>query len=554
MNRKSIAINIILVGLILFFGAKAQAAPSQQGGNILPNPGFEDPFTGGSDQFAQNWSPWHKDTGKKDCNAEAYWVRPHWGREANRDANFVYDGFTAQSVGNQFDSWNGGVFQTVDVVPGQRYKFSFFAKLRASNEQVPAPSDFGIGIVRAGIDPNGSGIWSDSDVVWGVGVSPVDSWLQASVEATATGSKMSVYVSADFGGANNCRAHLDAWFDNASLVSSAPPPTATRIWPTATRWFPTSTQVWPTRTPAPVNTPLPIQPTNLPATAAPPAIPITRGPTPTPDVDGFVRMAVPPGGSLWAVAANAGITLDEIASLNNIATNAFVQEGQLLIVGVAETVDPAGDSSEAETDGGQSGGSSDSGDEPAAPQSLAESPTAPPPLPTATSAPSGGRMCLNAFGDIDGNGKHEASEGFMAGVTFMLLQNNETLAQGISRGTDQAVCFENLAAGSYLVREVLPSSLEPTTSTELMLDLEENRQIGLEFGSRLRSDSASTDGVAIADTTTNGSSGETVIAPTAMANPDEDAGNSGLAGYSGVIFLGLAAALGAVLFFFSRQR
>ena len=176
--------------------------------------------------------------------------------EPETNGSLVRDGFISQHVGNQFDTWNAGVFQTVNVTPGTTYRFSFWAIGRASNEQYPTPSDQAVTLgVSAGIDPNGSGLWTDADVVWGGAASPHDTgnqanWQQVAVEATATGNQITVFVSANLMGANNCRAHLDVWFDAAQLVEVGPPPTDTP-------------PPQPTVSPAPqiTNTPVPPTPT-----------------------------------------------------------------------------------------------------------------------------------------------------------------------------------------------------------------------------------------------------------------------------------------------------
>lgn len=243
------------------------AAPLQQT-NLLTNPGFEQPFTSGA---ASGWARWHRDTGKLGCETP-YAVQPTWAQEAN--TALIRDGATSQHIGNTWDTWHAGVMQTVNVTAGTRYRFTFWSIGRASQEQFPAPSDTSVGLgVRAGIDPNGSGLWSDADIVWGASGSPHDSgnqanWLQFTVEATAAASQITVFVSADVS-PFPCRAkHYDMWFDAAQLIEIAPPPTNTPLPPpppppaTNTPRPPTATA-----TPAetPTNTPEPTAiPTNTP--------------------------------------------------------------------------------------------------------------------------------------------------------------------------------------------------------------------------------------------------------------------------------------------------
>ena len=222
----------VLLLLALSFVPRLQttaAAPAQQGENLLENGGFEQPFVDGA---ANGWTRWHRETPKEgeDCLV-AYHVRPRWNLETN--GTFVNQGVASQYVGNNWDTWSGGLYQTIAATPGTTYRFSFFARGRTTNERSPEPSDFGINMnIRAGIDPNGSGAWNDADVAWSGAASPHDQWQQVTVEATASGDSITVFTSADLGvtGVNQCRQFLDTWYDNASLVAVAaaatntPPP------------------------------------------------------------------------------------------------------------------------------------------------------------------------------------------------------------------------------------------------------------------------------------------------------------------------------------------
>lgn len=266
-----------IVALLLVLALEAlpsAAAPAQQT-NLLRNPGFEQPF--GADGNANEWNRWHQnspesDLVNRDCTA-GYYVQPKWGVELN--SALIHNGNAAQQVGNMFDTWHAGVWQNVSATPGTTYRFTFYARGRGSNEQFPAPSDTSLQMgVRAGIDPNGSGLWYDSDVVWGAAGSPHDQWQQFSVEATATGNQITVYTAANWvrAGVFQCRGHLDVWFDTAELVA---------VGPAATNTPPPQ----PTSPPAPIvpaatNTPLPTAVPEIPPTNTP--IP-THTPTPTPE-------------------------------------------------------------------------------------------------------------------------------------------------------------------------------------------------------------------------------------------------------------------------------
>jgi hypothetical protein len=259
----------------------AVAQPTQQTTNLLENGGMERPYTSG---VANGWQCWYwNDTTniKDEACLNGYHFKPKWNIQAG-DNNLIQSGGSSQYNGNNWDTWAGGIWQTVDVTVGSTYRFSFYARVRGTNEESPAPSEGTLQAnVRAGIDPNGSGNWADSDVVWSGSGSPHDSWQQFTVETTATSDEVTVFTHANWGvqGINQCRQFLDVWFDSAELVEAGPPATNTPV------------PLPPTNTPIPVtNTPVPPSPTatpNIPPTDTP--MPTdTPTPTATPIIGGIV--------------------------------------------------------------------------------------------------------------------------------------------------------------------------------------------------------------------------------------------------------------------------
>jgi hypothetical protein len=285
--------NLFLLGGLLLVGLVGAAGPTAVVAaqtNLLQNPSFEEPYSNG---LAQNWSPWHEDKNHnpkpEGCSAP-YSVLPKWGPEFN--SALILDGQRSQHVGNQFDTWHGGVMQTISVTPGTTYRFSFSARGRASNEQYPAPSDSVVNLgVRAGIDPEGRGLWYQG-VVWGGAISPHDNWQTAVVNVTAVSDKITVYAQADLSGANFCRAHLDVWFDKAELVAAAPPATNTPLPPPP-----------PPPQPVATNTPLPPPSTNT------PEVPPTETPIPTATA---TATAEPPQGGTICVNAFSDVNANGV--------------------------------------------------------------------------------------------------------------------------------------------------------------------------------------------------------------------------------------------------
>jgi len=258
--------------------SQTQALPAQQS-NLLKNPGFELPY--GNKGAADGWGRWSQQSSedKLDDCTNGYHVLPAWSAETH-SSGLIHTGSASQHVGNQWRTWAGGVFQTVsNVTPGSTYRFTVYANGRGSSDDYPAASETGLLMnVRVGIDPNGSGLWNDGDVFWSGTINPHDVWQPVSVEVTATGNQISVFTGADYGveGINQCRKHLDVWFDTAELIEVGPPPTNTPV-PLPT--LPPVTAVPPTATPIPAtDTP------NIPPTATP--VPPTEIPT------------MPPGGTI----------------------------------------------------------------------------------------------------------------------------------------------------------------------------------------------------------------------------------------------------------------
>jgi hypothetical protein len=137
----------------------------------------------------------------------------------------------------------------------------------------------------------------------------------------------------------------------------------------------------------------------------------------------------------------------------------------------------------------------------------------PEPSPTPTNTPippTGGTICVNAFSDGDANGQRSEEEGFMAGVTFTIAKDNEIVTQGVSTGTDNALCFEELDAGSYQVAQILPRNLETTTAPNTTIDVQEGSSISLEFGSRFETgDEVAETNTGDGDSTTTGTGDST---------------------------------------------
>jgi hypothetical protein len=443
MKRK--IVKQLMITLMLFLltaqTVPGGAAPAQQGTNLLQNPGFE--WSYDKDGTANSWSRWHNETGADSKDPQClngYHFKPIWSVE-NVSAQFIHSGAVSQHIGMQWDTWKAGMLQSVPVTPGSTYRFSVFGRGRGSSEDVPAPSEQGLDMnMKIGIDPNGSDLFYDTDIVWSGKSSPHDRWDQFVVEATATGNKITVFTSANWGiqGVAQCRKHLDVWFDTAELVEVGPPPTAT--------------------------SPPPPPPPPATATPLPPTL------TPTPEF----------------TPTNTPVPTD---------------------------------------------------------------------TPTATPVPPmGGAICINAFADENANGLHDNNEGHMAGVTFTVASTDAVVGQAVSPGTEDPVCFDGLDPGSYQVAQIVPDRLEMTTAVNAMLEVEEGKTYGVEFGSRIRSatSEATSDPEVVAVQLTPALTDTEGMEP---ASPVADDGGMDLLALSGLLVLILAVImLGALIFLVLRRQ
>ena len=563
MKKRNIAIIGLFMAIMLLAGRQepAQAAPVQQGANLLANPSFEQPY---SDGTAQNWNRWHRETPKGEGCESGYHYKPKWLIETNGE--LVADGVTSQKVGNTWDTWSGGVFQTVPVTPGETYRFTVLARGRASNENYPQPSEFGINMnVQVGIDPNGSGVWNDGDVVWSATGSPHDAWQSFTVEATATGDKMSVFTAANFGvpGVNQCRKFMDVWVDKAEFVSVAPPPPPTSP--------PQPTLLPATAVPAATVTPLPEPTSETPPTEAPSPAPEVP-PTAEPSTGGTICVnafddvnsngvrdgneGFMPGVTIIVAGANGEAV--RVISEGTAASRCFtaIEPGlyqvaqqvpaQLQMTTAANTtVEVVVGNTTAVTFGSRSRSGEVVATAPSGSETVVEGGAEVIEGDTNPMVPvSGGMICVNAFHDENSNGAHEANEGYMGGVTLVITGESGIAGQTISEGSATPYCIDGLKAGAYEIVQQLPNRVELTTAEKALVSLSEGKTISVEFGSRLNLNGADSETPGDGGTGDNASAADTGVL----------GGSSNLLALGGLGVIALVVILlGALLFFFLRR-
>lgn len=425
---------LLLAGLIAALAPMTSlAAPVAQEQNLLANPGFEQPYDGGKQ--ASGWGRWFEETPKPGGGSLDYVVGPEFSAEVN--TAIVRSGGASQHIGNRYDPWHAGVKQTVTVAPRTPLRFCAFGRLFANNEDFErAPSvPSKDGQVQVGIFPNGEVEWDNGGIIWSGKINPHDAWQQVCVEATAgDAGKVTVFTSANYRGQS--AYHLDAWWDDASLVSIAPAATAA-----------------PTQGAAP-----------------PPQATISSSGCQTRE-DGTVVYVVQSGDTLFGIALACDSTVDTIRQLNNL-TSDLISIGQTLIVKApaGATLPPAATPVPTQASA-------------TATATLEATQVAVAPTEEPTPVATDGSICVEAFNDANTNRSKDGGEQLLGGVGFTLSDTTGPKGSYVTSGLEvEPYCFGGLQPGSYTVDARSPVGVANTTDTQWRVGLTAGMQFDVQYG------------------------------------------------------------------------
>jgi len=408
-NKKKLVVwSVLLLVTALLAGIPGTSLHAQSQ-NLLTNPNFEPPYTNG---VANGWSSWYEDSGEL-CNTKPsdwdFVCPPIWSEEIDVNNYGLTGGGSSQHIGNSYMTWHAGVYQTVAVAPGSRVRFTASGYSRASNDQPPGASytDWKPRMM-VGIDPEGRGLWYEG-VIWSATNDGQDSWQTISVEATAGASgKVSVYVSSQYR-LVLALAHMDTWWDNATLEIVQPAATATPVPP------PTS------------------------------AVPPTPRATSTPRPDGAVVHIVEAGDTLFGIAIQYGVDVNDLRSMNagSLGPNDMLQIGQEIVIsGTPLTTEPTPVPTEA--------------------QPTTEPTTAPTTVETDTTGTAEtASFCISAYHDRNGDDARQIdSEELLPNATITLVGTDGPAGTYTTDGVSEPYCFENLQPGDYVLRQTPPAGYQ----------------------------------------------------------------------------------------------
>ncbi|MBN2389340.1 MAG: LysM peptidoglycan-binding domain-containing protein, partial [Anaerolineae bacterium] len=511
-----------------------QTLPQQEvGTNLLVNPGFEGigrPMDNGS----ANPGNWTRDTFSGAQYSEIFtpegwvtwWQEGEYGRPEchviPKEYPFLnpmrsYSGYYSAKCFTYNRKQNAGHFQVVrNIAPGTVVEASFYAHAWSCAEDGTTATSCGDPYsfyFRVGIDPNGGTDPYSPNIVWSSPYYHYDKFgLVGPVQATVGGNGAVTFFTNHFGKWPN--THNDAYTDHTVLqvVSQGTPATPTPEPPPPT-----------SETPA---TPVPVVPQN----------------TPTPRGDGAVVHIVVAGDTMFGLAIQYGVDLDELRRLNaGNVINDFLSIGQEVVISGTPLAAPI-----------------------ATPEAQPETPTEPAePAPTEPAAPdtTGGlpaaptgdtaSLCVLAYYDANNDMFRQAEAGEMA------LPNAEITLVGMSGpagtyrtdGISEPYCFQNLEPGNYILRHTPPPGYNLTDTGQWNIPLTAGQVSSLNLG-YVRDETAAV------ETGTEPASPETTATAETTNDAEQPTGITRVLNtvlrITGIIVLVLAIAVGT-LFFLSRR-
>ncbi|MRR30136.1 hypothetical protein EG834_07410, partial [bacterium] len=183
--------------------------------------------------------------------------------------------------------------------------------------------------------------------------------------------------------------------------------------------------------------------------------------TPTANAEGRILYGVKAGDTCLSVSLVTGVEITEIRRLNNLDEACTLVEGAQLLLGIYQTptVTPG------------------------------PPPTATPVLPTPTPFNGNGRVCVELFEDLNGNGLAEPGETMIIGGAVSISDRigKVSLTANTIDGTEP-LCFDDVPEGDYNVSVAPPEGYNATTTMNYPLKMQAGDQATLDFGAQTSSE------------------------------------------------------------------
>ncbi|MDY0018532.1 MAG: LysM peptidoglycan-binding domain-containing protein [Anaerolineae bacterium] len=526
-SRRALLTVVCVLGILSLLLPVSQTARAQETGpNLLVNGDFERdagkawPFEMGIPevQVAPGWHAYWLDDPPAgtvipdQCDEDdesCYWARPEFRGMSKGDFDYrVHGGNLSQKYFTFGRQHEAGLYQQVSgITPGSLLRFQIYMETWSCTAKKDQWNICPTGAksnkpaymhTKVGIDPTGgTNPWA-ATVVWSPDLDAIDNWTLFTVEATAQNSTVTVFTHSRVEWYDTWpRINNDVYVDDGTLVVVGE-----------------------------------AQPTAAPTSAAPavPEVPATPRATSTPRPDGATVHVVASGDTLFGIALEYNVDVDELRRLNagTLGENDMLSIGQELVIsGAAINIPtPTPDPAEAQ-------------------------PITTPGAITATVAPAAvqtgkGSLCVVAYNDRDGNMARSAdSEELLPNVVLSLVGSGGPAGTYTTDGISEPYCFQGLEPGNYVVRQTAPAGYSPSGAAEWGVLLGAGQTYSLAVGYLAAAGAAATPAVE-----------ETAEPAEEDEEPSEKPATSLLGKIiqvSGIIAALLAVAV-AVLFFTSRRK
>ncbi len=472
----------LLIPIFVLVMCFASSVNAQE--NLIANPGFEGDYVGrGRFDFSTpaEWNGWYTNSPSTEewMNTDPI-AFPHTG-------SIKRGGDRSQNIGRGDGTFTAAIYQQIQGIPAgtilRATVWGFIENTGGKGAQIRVGIGNGVGG-----NPFGAGI------VWSGWHSTVDSWIQPTVDATATGGEVTIFLYATQQWPSDPN---NVYWDDASLTA-------------------VGTGEVPDQTDGGSSDGGDDSEGGEPVVVAPPVNVAPFVAAQGSGDDGSVVHTIQPGDTLAAIAVAYGVPVAEILSLNNIDNPGMITIGQQIIIrppdestgddetGVeGETVDPES-TEEADVE-------PDVTEEPAAedvateePDEDVPSPTPSPTVPvsTPTEAPpapvvsvASGNVhpvadpaalasvvCALMFEDTNLNRIHEDGEGLLPGGMMTLSIDGADVGNAETDGVSEPLCFEELAAGDYIIAAGAPGGYGLTTPRQYRLSVSPGTRVNVAFG------------------------------------------------------------------------
>ncbi len=361
----------------------------------------------------------------------------------------IHSGSNSQKYFTFWSVHEAGVMQTVSVPPGSTLRFSAWMHAWSTNQdgRPEFPDSYQSSgqtsmHMKVGIDPcGGDDPWS-SNIVWGPEFDTYDTYGYYEVRATAQCDKVTVFTHSM---PEKAMKHNDVYVDDAELVviDASGAPVAV----------------------APAPQPAPAQPSSSASTTSQPAAAVAEGAAPRPD--GALVHVVVAGDTVFGLALQYNVPMDQILQLNGLTKDSLIHVGQELIIAAAPPT-PAAEATA-----------------PAAPAVVAAAPSATSEQTALAEKPSKSMLCVRAFNDADGDGVFVAGDALVPGTAFHVAdQTGKTIVSYTTDGNSEPHCFTRLPPGTYNVAIDPASGTTPTSDRRWGVALDVGTILNVNFGSR----------------------------------------------------------------------